>query len=217
MNDATPVSESSEMSVVENAAPVSEQTTKSESGWVVITLLSFYLLGCLAAATAAILFMVLGHLEGRWADLRVGLMCAAIGTTGGCLYCLRAVYLNRCVRQTWSDRWAPWYLIRPVVSTCCGGVSFLFLKAGLLVLESGTKSDASEIGFYALALVAGLNVDKFVAKIEDVAQAVWGIDHSRTRKETLQAGELQPKETSVKEDGKANASTAAPQESKAGS
>jgi hypothetical protein len=51
-------------------------------------------------------------------------------------------------------------------------------------LESGTKSDASEIGFYALALVAGLNVDKFVAKIDDVAQAVWGIDKSRSRSDT---------------------------------
>jgi hypothetical protein len=68
-----------------------------------------------------------------------------------------------------------------------------------------------------LALVAGLNVGKFVAKIEDVAQAVRGIDHSRTRKETVQAEELQPKETSVKEDGNANASTAAPQENKVGS
>jgi hypothetical protein len=170
------------------------------------------LLGCLAAATAIILFMVLGHLEGRWADLRVGLMCAVIGAVGGCLYCLRAVYLNRCVRQTWSDHWAAWCLIRPVVSTCCGGVSFLFLKAGLLVLESGTKSDASEIGSYALALVAGLNVDKFVAKIEDVAQAVWGIDQSRTRKETSQAGKLQSKDTNVKEADTANASTAVSQE-----
>ena len=51
------------------------------------------------------------------------------------------------------------------------------------MLESGTKSGASEIGFYALAFVAGLNVDKFVGKIEDVAQAVWGIDKSRSRKD----------------------------------
>lgn len=51
------------------------------------------------------------------------------------------------------------------------------------MLESGTKNDASEIGFYALAFVAGLNVDKFVGKIEDVAQAVWGIDKSRSRNE----------------------------------
>ena len=50
----------------------------------------------------------------------------------------------------------------------------------MLVLESNTKENATEIGFYALAFVAGLNVDKFVAKIEAVAHAVWGIEKSRS-------------------------------------
>jgi len=62
----------------------------------------------------------------------------------------------------------------------CGGVSYLFLRAGLLILESGTRADSSHLGFYALAFKAGLNVDKFISKIEDVAQAVWGIEKSRT-------------------------------------
>jgi hypothetical protein len=140
-----------------------------------------YLILALAGAATGVLAMSMGMLPQPFADSKIGLMCAAVGTIGGCLYCLRAVYLNKCVRGTWSDNWAPWYFLRPITSTCCGGISFLFLKAGLLVLESGTKADATEIGFYALAFVAGLNVDKFVAKIEDVAQAVWGIDKSRSR------------------------------------
>jgi len=146
-----------------------------------IFLICSYLILVLVGATAAVLSMSIGLLPHALADDRVGLMCAAVGAIGGCLYCLRAVYLNRCVRGTWTNDWAAWYFLRPITSICCGGVSFLFLKAGLLVLESGTKSDASEIGFYALAFVAGLNVDKFVAKVEDVAQAVWGIDKSRSR------------------------------------
>lgn len=43
-------------------------------------------------------------------------------------------------------------------------VSYLSLKAGLLVLESSSKSDASEIGFFALAFIVWLNFDKFFAK-----------------------------------------------------
>jgi len=39
------------------------------------------------------------------------------------------------------------------------------------------------MGFFALAFIAGFNVDKFVAKIEEVAKAVWGID--RTRSSTI--------------------------------
>jgi hypothetical protein len=54
------------------------------------------------------------------------------------------------------------------------------LFTGLLVLESSSNTDASEIGFFALAFIAGFNVDKFVAKIEEVAKAVWGIDKSRS-------------------------------------
>ena len=65
----------------------------------------------------------------------------------------------------------------------CGGVSCLFLKAGLLVLESAQKEPSTDLGFYALAFVAGLNVDKFIAKIEDIAQAVWGIEKSRVSKD----------------------------------
>jgi len=36
------------------------------------------------------------------------------------------------------------------------------------------------LGFLALAFIAGLNVDKFITKIEDIAQATWGIEKSRT-------------------------------------
>ena len=113
-------------------------------------------------------------------NLKVGLICSIIGGIGGCIYCLRAVYLNACVRKLWDKEWIPWYYIRPIVSITCGGVSYLFLRAGLLILESGTNPDSSDLGFYALAFIAGLNVDKFISKIEDVAQAVWGIEKSRS-------------------------------------
>jgi hypothetical protein len=66
----------------------------------------------------------------------------------------------------------------------CGGISFLFLKAGLLLLESNQNADSTDLGFYALAFVAGLNVDKFITKIEDIAQATWGIEKSRTANES---------------------------------
>ncbi|EPL10415.1 hypothetical protein CF150_15213 [Pseudomonas sp. CF150] len=98
------------------------------------------------------------------------------------------------MHKRWDPDWHVWYFIRPITSIVAGAVSYLFLKAGLLVLESSAKSDASEIGFFALAFIAGLNVDKFVAKIEEVAKAVWGIDKSRAsevRKDDTSAGDRQ--------------------------
>lgn len=91
--------------------------------------------------------------------------------------------LSECVcKKQWDDLWQPWYYIRPVVSHVCGAVSFIFLKAGLLLLEAKRSDSSTDLGFFALALIAGLNVDKFVSKIEDIAQATWGIEKSRTAK-----------------------------------
>lgn len=139
-----------------------------------------YLLALLVFATYSIGAMALGWLPQPYAPLRVPLMCGAIAYVGGALYCFRAIYLNKCVYKRWAPDWHVWYLIRPITSTVAGAVSYLFLKAGLLVLESSSNEGASEIGFFALAFIAGFNVDKFVAKIEEVAKAVWGIEKSRS-------------------------------------
>lgn len=141
-----------------------------------------YLVAVLAALGYFVFVAETGSLSPVLQTIRVPLLCGEMGGIGGCIYCLRGVYLNACVKKNWNPAWQPWYYIRPVVSIACGFVSYLFLHAGLLVLESGQKQDSTEIGFLALALIAGLNVDKFIAKIEDVAQAVWGIEKSRSAK-----------------------------------
>jgi hypothetical protein len=68
------------------------------------------------------------------------------------------------------------------VSLICGVLSYLLLKAGPLVLDSTPRGDSNHLGFYVLAFIAGLNVDKFLTKIEEVAQTTWGIEKSRTAK-----------------------------------
>jgi hypothetical protein len=96
--------------------------------------------------------------------------------------------LNVSVRKTWDDDWKPWYYIRPVASAICGGVSWLFLKAGLIVLESSQNPNSSNLGFYALAFIAGLNVDRFLGKLEEIAQSIWGIEKSRASKDSTNNG-----------------------------
>jgi len=54
------------------------------------------------------------------------------------------------------------------------------LRAGLLVLDAKQNDNSNLLGFYALSFIAGLNVDNFVKKLEDIAQATWGIKKSRT-------------------------------------
>lgn len=108
--------------------------------------------------------------------------CCLIGGIGGILYNLRAVYLNYSVKNQWAKEWEIWYYLRPITSIISGGISFLIIKAGLLVLEANLNEGSSYFGVYSLALIAGLNVDRFISKIEDLAKATWGIDKSRASK-----------------------------------
>lgn len=147
-------------------------------------LIALYLITILVSLTYLILCNILGNLVIDHESLKVGVMSALVGGIGGCIYCLRAIYIQACVKKHWDHEWHPWYYLRPIVSIACGGVSYLFLKAGLLILESGTNPGSSDLGFYALAFIAGLNVDKFISKIEDIAQAVWGIEKSRANSGT---------------------------------
>lgn len=132
----------------------------------------------LAAITIAAYNLIMGTL-GAFEDFRLLFSCILIGGIGGVLYCFRGIYLNYCVKDKWENKWLVWYLIRPVASLICGGVSYIFLKAGLLVLEAQKESDASNFGFYTLSFIAGMNVDNFISKIEDLADATWGIKKSR--------------------------------------
>ena len=140
----------------------------------------FYLLVITLIYLLALAFLLL-RMVPEIEEFKVGLLCAVIGGLGGCFYCLRAVYLNVAVRKQWGSEWSIWYYLRPLISAGSGAVSYLFLRAGLLVLESGTGPDATEIGFYALAFIAGFNVDKFIKKMEEISEAVWGIEKPRAR------------------------------------
>jgi len=145
--------------------------------------IAIYLLLFLAGLFSLLICLLSGQLPAWTAAFQLPIICALAGGFGGVLYCLRGLYLNYSVKKQWSSEWYPWYVLRPFVSILTGGISFLFLKAGLLVLEAKTEATSSHFGFYALAFIAGLNVDKFISKIEDLAQATWGIEKSRTSKD----------------------------------
>lgn len=121
-----------------------------------------------------------------WLDSQVLIFrCALVGALGGVIYCLRAIYLNKSVKGQWNSDWDIWYFLRPLVSFLVGGVSYIFLKAGMLVLDAELDSSPSPYGFLALSFIAGLNVDRFLVKLEDVAKASWGIKPSRTSENSL--------------------------------
>ena len=144
---------------------------KRAFAYLAVMLLGFSLIG---------LFLIVHSIALPSENMKLAAYCGLLGGVGGVTYCLRGIYLNACVHKRWSDDWLPWYFIRPIVSVICGAISFLFLQAGLIVLEARQTESPSNFAFYALAFVAGLNVDKFIEKVEDIAQVTWGIKKSRT-------------------------------------
>ncbi len=148
----------------------------------------FFLILCLVVETWAVGLVLSGALPSWLAPFEVACLCGLTAGVGGVIYCLRGLYLNVCAGDGWNPKWMPWYFIRPVVSLVCGVVSYLLLKAGLLVLDSAPRGESNHLGFYVLAFIAGLNVDKFLTKIEEVAQTTWGIEKSRSaRRDALGA------------------------------
>lgn len=143
--------------------------------WIVASIL----LVEVAAITGALIAMALKQAPWLPIDLQIVAGSVLFGGLGGCTYCLRGVYLNACVLKSWDNAWLPWYFIRPFVSLILGGVSYLFVKSGLLLFGATQQQDASQLGIWAVAFLAGLNVDKFVAKVESVGQTVWGLEPSR--------------------------------------
>lgn len=138
-----------------------------------------YLLITLALISIAFLSIEAYELPEIFLPLDLAIRCAMISAIGGILYCLRSVYLNRCVHDRWNKSWEVWYYLRPLTSLICGVVAYIFLKAGLVVLDASQESDAGSYGYYAFAFFAGLNVDKFVAKIEEIGKSIFGIEKTR--------------------------------------
>ncbi|QDF74388.1 MULTISPECIES: hypothetical protein [Shewanella] len=138
-----------------------------------------YLVAILLIIASAFIGLELLYIPETFVISELAFRCSLIAMLGGVLYCLRSVYLNRCVHDRWSKSWETWYYLRPLTSFICGIVAYIFLKAGLVVLDASQNTDAGNFGYYAFAFFAGLNVDKFVAKIEEIGKSLFGIEKSR--------------------------------------
>ena len=145
----------------------------------------FYLLLFLGIVLIGFIKVEIGSIPKFLIPAELAIRCGLIAALGGILYCLRSVYLNRCVYNRWNAEWEVWYYLRPVTSSISGVVAYLFLKAGLIILNASEGATTEgQFGYLALAFLAGLNVDKFVQRVEEVGKSIFGIDKSRNAKKS---------------------------------
>jgi hypothetical protein len=142
----------------------------------IIFIITLYLIGCTSVASIGLIAEDLKLLPKWILPYTTELNCIFFGLLGGSLYCLRAVYQTRCVRKTWDNNWLSWYLIRPIASSILGGMSVLFIAMGLLAF---TDMPEPTQAVYIVAFFAGLNVDRFLKKLEGQISASLGVDPSR--------------------------------------
>jgi len=122
----------------------------------------------------------LGNIPAWLQPYQLAIECILTAALAGVLYCVRAVYLNYCVHRHWDKRWEVWYFLRPLASALTGLVAYIFLKASVVVLEASQNGDAGLYGYMAFSFIAGYNVDRFLKKMEEVAQSKFGVRPSRT-------------------------------------
>ncbi len=151
--------------------------------------ITVYELICLATLVAALTLHNIVSVPDWYIGRLLFAKCAYIGGIGGVLYCLRAIYLNKCARKQWDADWEIWYYIRPITSSISGFVSCIFLKAGLLVLDASTTSGSTPFGYLAIAFIAGYNVDNFMKRLEQLAETTWGVKRSRSGQQDQTAEE----------------------------
>jgi hypothetical protein len=139
----------------------------------ILALSLYYIALCLAIAAIplfASLFTVLGHAV-VWP--------MALSCLGSVIYCLRAIYLHRCIRKDWDAQMAAWYWLRPLVGLLTGAVVFILVNAGLVMLNAEIAQQGNPYGLYAIAVIAGYNIDRFWIFVENVMQKALGIEPSR--------------------------------------
>ena len=143
----------------------------------------FYLFSMLAVISTLSLLPYLKEMPSWYLKNIMIVNCALTGAIGGLLYCIRAVYMNKCVKKNWDEDWAVWYFLRPFTSLISGAISFIFAKAGLLILDANVSDVGSIYGYLAIAFIAGYNVDNFLKKIEAIAKEVWSVEKSNVSKD----------------------------------
>jgi len=122
----------------------------------------------------------LGNIPSWLQPYQLAINCILAAALAGVLYCVRAVYLNYCVHRQWDKRWEVWYYLRPLASAVTGMVAYIFLKASVIVLEGSQSVEDGLFGYLAFSFIAGYNVDRFLKKMEEVAQSKFGVRPSRT-------------------------------------
>jgi len=122
----------------------------------------------------------LGNIPSWLQAYLLAIHCILTAALAGVLYCVRAVYLNYCVHRQWDERWEVWYYLRPLASAVTGLVAYIFLKASVIVLGGSQSVEGGLFGYLAFSFIAGYNVDRFLKKMEEVAQSKFGVRPSRT-------------------------------------
>ena len=155
------------------------QWIKSSKLWI-----SLYELSLLLILVVSMSGLYLGWFGDVLPDAgKLPVLSVLFGGIGGVLYLVRAIYLNACVYQRWSDVWLPWYFLRPFASMITGGLAWLVLSGGLIILDAEHEAMSTNFGFLLVAFIAGYNVDNFLKLIEAKSKKALGLEPTRASRD----------------------------------
>jgi hypothetical protein len=145
----------------------------------------FYLLFLLILSVASLFYIYFDAFVNSKQTLQLIFYCISISLIGGVINCLRGVYEHKSFKKDWDKDWEIWYFIRPILSSLMGFISFIFIRAGLIVFSSQNEVILKNNfwGYLAVAFIAGYNVKYFLEKLQEIGVTIWGIKKSGSYKE----------------------------------
>lgn len=131
----------------------------------------------LAQGTARFSFLTWAFLISQ--DARLILMTALAGALGSSMGALQLIYRDVSHREL-AWRWVLQYILQPFGGAVLGTVFYLVMR-GLFFSPRATVSDLNPYSFIAVSAMAGLVFTQTLAKITQVAQAVFGDSPTNAR------------------------------------
>jgi hypothetical protein len=103
-------------------------------------------------------------------EVRMIIVVALAGAVGGLVHTTRSFYFH-ATDKTLHQSWLLWYILRPLVGSSIGLITYLIIRGGFITMDATVK-EANVYSFTALAALAGMFSEQAVEKLKRVAELI---------------------------------------------
>ncbi len=155
----------------------------SHSDMAKVNLIGVYLLAFMAAFVAIPVYVYFSEWGTVFARSMVYISSSA--GLGGVMYCFRGFHMHLSYYKDFDLGWTWWYVFTPFLSILVGVFVYFLIAGGIMSIGVISPADYSRgIMFYCgVSFLAGFSFRKAMAKMKDVAGALFATSEENLKKE----------------------------------